>query len=215
MKLIDDSAKILSGREIVVAYSDGKDARVVMDLAVRYAAKVHAYYMELVPLSYINERLDAAEQRWGIPIKRVPHWSYWALRREGAFMFHGKDDEPIVSKKDLENYVRAHFNCSALAFGIRRTDDRWRASKAKLVYTNDTYLAPIFYWKTADVEGYLKSRNIPIPTEAMRDGNGVGVKASYVVWLKQNHPDDYLRLEKVFPFIGAQIERQKYGPYEF
>lgn len=61
---------------VLVAYSDGKDSRVVMDLATRYFKRVEGFYMSFVPyLEYINAGLAQAAKQWGVKIHQFPHWS--------------------------------------------------------------------------------------------------------------------------------------------
>jgi phosphoadenosine phosphosulfate reductase len=60
----------------LVAYSDGKDSRAVLDMALRHFDHVEGFYMWFVPdLQFMTEGLAAAEHRWGIKIHQFPHWS--------------------------------------------------------------------------------------------------------------------------------------------
>jgi hypothetical protein len=54
---------------------DGKDARVVMDPAVRTFDEVNAFYMSIMSgVECVEVTPKVAEKRWGVRIRQCPHW---------------------------------------------------------------------------------------------------------------------------------------------
>jgi predicted phosphoadenosine phosphosulfate sulfurtransferase len=99
---IEDAVSALRGARsttsrVLVAYSDGKDSRVVMDLAARHFDHVEGFFMYFAPdLQCTIDALDAASRRWGVKIHMIPHWSACMAMKYGAYCNQrwDRDDVP-------------------------------------------------------------------------------------------------------------------------
>ena len=62
-------------REVIVAFSGGKDSCVTLDLCTRFFDKVYAFFMYQVPnLSFQERTIQHYEKRYGIEVLRIPHF---------------------------------------------------------------------------------------------------------------------------------------------
>ena len=120
-------------REVIVAYSGGKDATVTLDLCLRHFDRVEAYFYciapvkrdgSLVALPYEEKQLQWAERRYGVEIYRVPHPSLTSLFRQSTYR-HGTmraTDCPRLLPIDLDAHLRKRFGIQWIATGERAQD---------------------------------------------------------------------------------------------
>lgn len=85
---------------VLVAFSGGKDSVVTLDVCMRFFAHVEGFFMYQVRgLSFQESILRYYEDKYGIPIHRIPHFELSQWLRYG--LFRAPDDNcPIVSVKE-------------------------------------------------------------------------------------------------------------------
>lgn len=203
---------------VVVAYSDGKDSRVVMDLCLRSFKRVHAFFMYMVPgLECMDKALKEAEQRLGRvstfegPIRQYPHWVLRKALANGVYSRPMSNDGLPEWKLDMIYKVAAKdAGVGLVATGAKATDSTWRrrmmgtwGNKANLVY-------PIGDWNKFQVLGYLQARGIPMPPSSGKSATGIDLSEPSLLWLHDTFPDDFERLCRVFPFARAVPKRREF-----
>lgn len=196
---------------VAVAYSDGKDSRVVMDLCMRSFKRVEAFYMFLVPgLECIEIPLAAAEKRWGIKIRRYPHWVTARLIRDGTYCNPKwtRDDMPDFKLHDV--YALAMHDCRAgiIATGAKKADSAWRRRFMSVKWAE--LVQPIAEWNKFDVLSYLKMRNIPVPLTHEGNATGIDLSSQAILWLYDTYLGDYQKIREFFPFVEAVVWRRKF-----
>jgi hypothetical protein len=63
------------------------------------------------------------------------------------------------------------------------------------------------------VYAYLKARNIPVPQESIdmgAKGAGVDLHPDSLLWIYDNHPDDFRKIERVYPYVRAAVYRREW-----
>lgn len=215
---LDETIAILreaAGRSdaVLVAYSDGKDSRAVLDLCVRTFKRVEAFFMYLVPgLECVETGLDWARKKYGITIRQYPHWLLRRFLTEGTFCnaWYKNDQLPEWKLRDVYNLAMAEARCGLVATGAKRADSRWRKWNLANVggYTDVIY--PIVGWSKLDVLSYLKAQSIAPPPSSGRSATGIDLSVPSVTWLAQTYPDDFKRLCEVFPYAEAIVWREKF-----
>lgn len=199
---------------VLVAYSDGKDSRVVMDMAIRYFTRVEAFYMWFVPdLEYINEGLKAAEKRWHVKIHQFPHWSSITAMKNGVYCnpWWGRDDVPDIKLADIYSYAMIETGIPLILTGAKKADSGWRRRFMKNTQHWDRIMYPLADWTKFDVLSYLKGRGIALPDNSAGGvASGVGLVPHELYWIYDHHPADFYRLAKYFPYIEALIWRRKF-----
>lgn len=197
---------------VVVAYSDGKDSRAVLDLCVRTFKRVEAFFMYLVPgLECVDQGLEWARRTYGIQIRQYPHWLLTKLLKQGTYCnaTTKTDALPDWKLRDIYSLAAADAKCRIIATGAKRSDSRWRKwNLAQARYEDVLY--PIVGWSKLDVLAYLKARKIPVPESSGRSATGIDLSTPSLLWLHDTFPEDFRRLCDVFPFAEAVIWRRHF-----
>lgn len=220
MGILDDTAAIYEGLaarsdKCCVFFSGGKDSLVILDYATRFfdRSKIHACFMELVPgLEVLQRPLDEAEARFGVPIKRLPHWLSSRILRTGAYC--DKDRSiPEWGLNDVYAAAMEDAGTDCVITGARAADSPTRrryigSAKGK----QEHIVYPILGWGIYDVKGYLKMRKIPIPETSNANATGVDLSTKSLLWLYENHKEDFDRMAEYFTYIEAVVVRERlYG----
>lgn len=199
---------------VVVAYSDGKDSRVVADLCQRYFKKVHFFHMYFIPGLPIMERaMRLAEDRLKAPIIEYPHWTLSKCLKNGVFCDPSWRNETLPDYKLTDIYAIAMHDTGTriVATGAKEADSPWR--RRFMASTKSFVFQPIAKWNKFDVLAYLKMRGIPIP-EAVGKGNATGIDLDpkALIYLYDNDRESFDMIKKFFPYIQAVPERRRiYG----
>jgi 3'-phosphoadenosine 5'-phosphosulfate sulfotransferase (PAPS reductase)/FAD synthetase len=200
-------------KEIIVFYSGGKDSLVVMDMCSKVFSKVVPVFMYFVPgLKVIEEQLDFARERWGTEIVQIPHWSLIGALKYGAYS-HSRpefDDLPELRVKDCYHVAMAKTGISFVATGAKASDSQWRKRNLKATESYEFLVVPLKNWNKYDVLYYLKKENIPIPDSSGGNATGISLVVPEVLWLHDKHYEDFLKMERLFPFVRAIVKRRDY-----
>jgi len=202
--------------DVIVAYSGGKDALATMDLCVRSFRKVAAFFMYLVPgLEHIQATQEFAKAQWGITdMLHYPHFTLPKLLRAGIYCpnRYTRDDMPELKLGDVYAAAIADTGIRMIATGAKKADSLFRRKSWKQ-FEKDYLVYPLKDWSTRDVLGYLKIRHLPVPTmNAKHQTSGVDLTTRDVLRIYDSFPQDFEKMEKVFPFIGAIVKRRElYG----
>jgi 3'-phosphoadenosine 5'-phosphosulfate sulfotransferase (PAPS reductase)/FAD synthetase len=206
--------------EIIVSYSGGKDSLCVLDMCAKVFRKVVCLFLYFVEdFQYIQPQLKYPQERYGIEVVKYPHWAYINSLRNMEYC----DAHPELSKyppaTPIEVYQAAmdEIGIPFLAMGAKKADSLWRKRWYSQISKSPKYsniIFPILEWHKWDVLAYLKIHNIPIPPDetSKSRANGADLSTNFICWLHDNHPDDFKRLLKRFPYAEAVIyRRQFYG----
>jgi len=117
---------------VLVAFSGGKDSVVTLDVCMGHFAHVEGFFMYQVRgLSFQESILRYYEDKYGIPIHRIPHFELSQWLRYG--LFRPCDfDCPIVSVKETYDYMRENTDIWWIAAGERIADSVWRRAMIKV-----------------------------------------------------------------------------------
>jgi hypothetical protein len=223
----------------IVFYSGGKDSRAVLDLASRTFERIVLVFMYFVKgLSCCEGMLHEASVRYGAEVRQYPHWCmteairncvycnpHWTATGFNGFAMKPTEAErkalrgveiPVLSLRDIYDMAKADTGIPVILHGAKRCDSTWRRRNMQSTeHWADVYY-PIAEWSKHDVKAFLTARGIPIPVEesAKTTGNGIGLTESSLVWLHENHPDDFKKVAKVFPYCEAVLRRRLWYPVE-
>ena len=207
---LDAAIATVADKPCLVSFSGGKDSLVVMALAQQYASHVEAFAMYLVPgIRVFDDEIDKAEQRWGLKIRRYPHWVNAKYRNAGVYCFAPMD--PVKLKlADIRAVARKDAGIDFVVTGAKRCDSLWRVRVSIKEFKKGDVAAPLWTWATRDVFDFLKARNIPIPPSEGGRGNGIGLTTPSLKWLHDEYPDDFARIEAAYPFCRAPLLRERW-----
>jgi phosphoadenosine phosphosulfate reductase len=221
MKKLDETFKILEERaahsdSVIVSFSGGKDSLCVMDLCVRTFKRVQPFFMYLIPdLTCVEIELAKAEDRWGIPILRYPHWIAFRILRYNVYryLFSAGETADIQEAKlnDIYALVMADTGIRQIAYGGKRSDSLWR-KRMMATGAADFSFAPLAGWNKFDVLSYLRMRNIPVPSGSATNACGIDLSTPSLLWMHDTHPHDFRKLLDYFPLAESVVyRRQFYG----
>lgn len=201
---------------VIVAFSGGKDAIVTLDLCCKYFKNVKAFFMYSVKgLEYQEKVLRYYENRYDIEIERVPHFLLGEQLKRGYFT-RWDLSIPTTTQTEMFDFVRDRFGIEWIAGGERASDSIMRRAfinKHGSIDNKSKRFYPIAYWNKNEVLQYIKYKKLYLG-KAMRDlGNSAnGLDGETLTYIKENFPDDYEKILKMFPFIGSRVVRfNEYG----
>lgn len=193
---------------VIVSFSGGKDSVVTLDLCSKYFKKVHAFFMYVVPdLSFQTEMIQWAENRYGLKILQVPHFSAYSMKRNGVWC----RSNPHIQEKSIDDIyadVRNYFDCEWIAAGERICDSLWRRAQIKQsgsVNLKRRRFFPVADFTKADILNYIRINRLKFAPESEKLGGSFQLMPQKVALLKLYYPDDYARIKAYFPFIDGSL----------
>jgi len=219
MKIHDETLETLralagDNESVIVSYSGGKDSLVVMDLCKKAFPCVVSFFMYLIPGTSIMERqINYAKARWDIEVLQYPHWALYSMLLAGVYC-DPRGNELIaagarkIKMSDVYNQVRDETGISLIATGMKRADSMFR--QRSLSNKMHKVIHPINGWNKFDIIVYCKENDIELPI--MNNGHSVGVDLTSdgLIYLKQNHPEDFEKLLKIFPYAEVPIYQRMF-----
>lgn len=217
------AAAKLSGGQVFVGLSGGKDSLATLDIIVRSGAfsRIECFAMHLVPgLELFEMPVRAAAARYGVPVHFVPHFELSRLLKLGILRFHLPSDRApskLMGPKDVELALRNQHEIDWFAYGERASDSIMRAintMRCDGVEQKWKRLWPIWDWKTAQVLTYLKARKIPVQKNLWRANmDGISLHPLALKAIKDRCPSDYRKILEVFPLAEIQVRRVERGDF--
>ncbi len=197
---------------IGVAVSFGKDSICTLDLCCRVFPRVEGFYLFRVrAMDIVEQWRRAAHDRWGVVVRMYPHFDLSRCYRHAVLQPHwrGLDKAPSVKMRDIETKFRADARVDWIAMGWRRSDSFSRCLIMKRCGGYDPAARRVFplrAWRRADVYNYLASRSIPLPDQfGRKEQAGLDFHPGALSALREDHPADYARWVRDFPFSPTQL----------
>ena len=198
---------------LLIPFSAGKDSSAVLDLAVDLFPRVQPYYLYRVAgLAVMEGSLRRTEVRYGLSIVRLPHPDLSEVFANALLQPHwtSLDVAPRkVTMPEVEAYVRAETGIDWVASGKRCSDSLPRRAALRQcggIDFDGRRCYPVWLWNRRDVLSYLAAKRIPTPLEfGRKEQGGLDFHLTTMRFLKENHPDDWQRYCRVFPFAEAAI----------
>lgn len=201
---------------IAVAYSDGKDSRVVLDLAMKAGFKrVEAFHMYLVPDLECNERgIRWAQERYSIKVWQFPSFGAIAHFKDAMFCDPLRAAADLPKQKEHDAYLLAlnDLDCTLVMTGARKSDSlRRRFLMKKGMALWQDVMFPIADWVEPDVLAYLAMNKIELPEQIGKDRmSGVSLTTLSMLHLHDHHPEDFEKVKAYFPYVEAYVKRREF-----
>lgn len=175
---------------------------------------VKYFNMEFLPdLRIQRELLEYACHRFNIPyeqIIKVPSEHFMKCMHYSVYTWYSeqaKKDFPKVSRTDVFKSIARKYKGTIIA-GVKKVDSMTmmrmiNGNKGICVY-------PIVDWTLKDVLTFMELRKIKLPELTKKGCRGVGLEDSDILFMYEHYPDDFKKVESVFPFVRAIVLKYKY-----
>ena len=204
-------------KEVLVGFSGGKDSMTILDLATKLFDRVEGFFLYWVKdLDCEQSFLRYAQKHWAIKIHQLPSHHMINAVRGNMYMpaVTQLQKIPKVHQVDTERIIRKQTGIKMILYGMRMQDSLQRRAMIKSLGVVDvkggrTYL--IYDWVNQDVYAYIRAIGCPIPPlyGGKLSGN-VNLGPETLMFLKEEHPKDFDKIRKIFPYITAQLARHEY-----
>lgn len=217
---VQKSVDILKQRShisrLLIGLSGGKDSLCLCELIkMAEITNVKYFNMEFLPdLRIQKDMLDYACHRFNIPyeqIIKVPSEHFICSMRTCAYTWYSeqaKKDYPNVSRTMVFKSI-AEKEKGTIVTGVKKADSMMMS---RMVNGNKGIcIYPLAEWTLSDVLTFMKLRHIDIPSLTKKGCRGIGISDDNdLLFIYENYPDDFEKMEKVFPFIRAVVLKYKY-----
>lgn len=213
-----------TGGVTLLGCSRGKDSLAAWLWLREFFPRIIPFHCASVPhLSFVDESLAALEEHFGTPIERVLSGDTSAA--VAALLYQPFEDEAAIDALDLWDY--GNLDVAELlrekhgvprawcAFGINQSD-----SIDRRVYVrqqqgrsprNRTFY-PCFDWPAAMILDVVRASGVRLPGDyrlANRSLSGMP-SPRHLERMESVYPEDFARVETVFPFIRATRARNEF-----
>lgn len=163
-------------------------------------------------LSFQESILRYYEDKYGIPIHRIPHFELSQWLRYG--LFRSYDFEcPIVSVKETYDYMRENTDIWWIAAGERIADSVWRRAMIKSSGTIDTKRGrffPIAEWNKENIKSYIRQNKLRVGIESEKLGFSFrSFMGKDLIKIQKFFPSDYEKIKRWFPLVDVSIINYK------
>lgn len=201
---------------VIVGYSGGKDSLACLALALQKFKRVVAFNMEFIPdLECVQDDMRVASDLWGIEIRKYTHWLLPQCLKQGTYCW--ESDTLAVTPWTLADVFRMaqrDTGIRPILWGAKLKDSAYRRRTLNKA-SYDGVFYPLKHWSKFEVLAFLKARDIPIPSQIGNTAGGIDLSTPSLLWLHDNHPRDFAKLLRYFPFAESVVARRSlYGATE-
>ena len=201
-------------RRVLVGYSGGKDSAALLDLCVKHFDQVEVFFLYLVRgLEFQEATLRHVESKYGVRVHRVPHFMLSEFLRYGTFRLEDFDT-PIVTTREVYDYVREQTGCHWIACGERIADSIVRRAMIKRSGSVDMARGrffPLAEWNKADVLAYIRQHKLHVGAESHKLGFSFrGLDGADMAKIRDAYPEDFERIRRWFPLVEGSVKQHEY-----
>ena len=166
-------------------------------------------------LSFQEKTLHWYEQKYGVKIKRLPHFGTSRYLRYGVYR-EPDFDVPIIGVNDVYDYMRDSTGIHWVVAGERCADSLWRNAMIKHTGSIDEVRGrffPLAYWNKKDTMEYIRVKKLYLGGDSKRLGVSFSeLREKELVMMKQYYPADLEKVRRIYPLCDAAIRRYElYG----
>lgn len=197
----------------LVGFSGGKDSLAVMDIATRTFKRVVAFHMYTVPgLRLVDRDINAMKERWNVPVVFYPHIAFLTALGTGLYGNEPEwsNDVPIPTLREMYDWIMHDTKIPLILSGAKKSDSMARRRFFANTASWDDIVYPIKDWNKFDVLSYLRAQKIPVPESSGVAQSRIDFSSPSLVWLHDEHPEDFVKLCEWFPYAEAAVKRHQW-----
>lgn len=216
---VDKAIRVLKERakisNLMIGLSGGKDSLCLCELVKMAGIKNVGYFnMEFLPnLRIQDDLLRYPCERFGIDfdsIDRVPSEHFMKCMHYSAYTWWSRSamkTYPNVSRTDIFKFIAKKHKASIIT-GVKKCDSMQMLRM--LSKAAGTCIYPLEDWTLKDVLTFMSDRKIAIPPLTKKGCRGVGLEYNNLKFIFENYPDDFAKIEEIFPFARVILLTHKY-----
>ena len=193
--------------EIAIALSLGKDSLVTLDLCYPRFRRIVCFFMYFVKgLEHLDRWIRWTKAKYPkIEFVEIPHWTLSYVLRSGLYC----TPQPNVKLIKLDNIIktiRLTYGVEYVFLGMKKADSMNRrmmlGTYEKTNYINKGLVYPLANWTQKEILIYMRQNSLPEPVRysITKASSGIGFNVDCFLWLRENFPQDLLKIYEAFPF---------------
>ena len=231
MGVFEDTQLVMRGArersaKTLLAFSGGKDSLVCLALCLRTFEETKPFFMYFIPgLTVVDEMIAKWEKILGVKIDQVPHWKVSRKLKDYIYRVppiklmedgyiavdpHAGDDIDAWSLDEIYSLQVDKTGIPIIVTGAKKSDSMWRRRQMGTWGNQDRMIYPLRNWNKFDVLQFLKTNRLPLPESSGRNANGIDLATPIVLWLYDQHREDYNKIAEVFPLVEAVVWRRQF-----
>lgn len=208
-----------TGRCVLFHSGSGKDSIALLDLLHPHFEEIVCVYMYLVKgLRHIDRYFNYASNKYvNAKFIQVPHYALGSYVKTGYMGCRMDEAQRQFTMSDLTDAVRQRYSIDWAFFGFKQSDSMnrrimLRRYERQAINRETKKCYPLSVYHNKEILEYIE-RNGLITPERYGKGQSSGTNISnidYLLWLRENHPDDLARVFNVFPFAERLLFEHDY-----
>ena len=213
-------------RAILFHSASGKDSIALLDLMASHFREIVCVYMYLVKdLSHINRYLNYATSKYpNARFVQVPHYGLGSYIQTGYMGCRQNPKQKKFSMTDITEGIRQNYGIQWAFFGFKQSDSmnrrimlRGKEYELQAINRKTFKCYPLSAYHNNDVLAYIRNNNLITPESYGNKGQSSGTNITdldYLLFLRQNYPDDLRRVFEQFPLAERLLFEHDYGKEE-
>lgn len=138
-----------------------------------------------------------------IEFVQIPHWNLTHVLRCGLYCVPNPKTR-LLKLRDVVDAMKLKYKIGYCFLGMKKADGMNRNLMLKGYaannYENSGLVYPLAEWTQKNILAYMKMHNLPSPVRyGKKASNGVGFNIDCFLWMRENYPQDLLKIYEVFP----------------
>lgn len=205
--------------EVILFHSvTGKDSIALLDLTSKYFKRVVCVFMYGVKdFEHVGKYMNWAKRKYNVEFIQLPHFCNYTYIKAG---YMGIKQDKTIKTYNLSNITdiaRKKTGIDWVIFGMKQSDGLNRRIMLRGYYLNavnekSRKAYPLSEWSNKDVIAYIELNNLirPIKYNSDRSQGFEPSNINYLLFLKNNYPNDLKKLISVFPMAQQLLFEHEY-----
>jgi sulfate adenylyltransferase subunit 2 len=206
-------------RVILFHSASGKDSIALLDLLSSRFVQICCAYMYVVKdLSHINRYISYAQNKYkNANFIQIPHYCVFNYIKNGYMGIEKNEKQREYNLGELTEMIRERTGIEWSCYGFKQSDSMNRRLMLRTydmgaICMKSKKFYPLSVYKNSDALKYI-SDNMLIKPEIYGNAksNGTAIDdRDYLLFLRNNHPDDLKKVISVFPYCDRLLYEYDY-----
>ncbi len=198
---------------IILFHSATGDSILLTDFCFKWFKTVQLVYMYFVPcLQHVNNYIQHTENKYNTKFIQVPHYALGSYIKRGFMGMKKDENQRLFTLSDIVEMTKTQVNIQWAMMGFKQADGlnrrlMLRGYDLNAINWNNQKVYPLSEWKNSQVLQYIDNLNLikPLSIDNNRSQGQNISDINYLLWLKNNYPEDLELTIKYFPFCRHKL----------